>query len=92
MASSPQPTGVLHGLRIDVATIRRDRGRPLARLCRNRSARCHPLAGALTTCMPDLGWMQRRDDSRALTVTHSGRNELDHHFGIRQDHLPGLSD
>lgn len=68
----------LMGVDIEAATRSR---RPLVRPCRDWTARRDHLAGALgagiATTWLDRGWVVRQQGSRGLTVTESGRQQLD---------------
>lgn len=62
------------------------KGRPLCRACLDWSERRAHLAGtvgaALCRRFFDLGWIERVKDSRAVTVTVSGRAGLAETFGV----------
>jgi hypothetical protein len=64
---------------IDVKALRR-RPRPLIRYCVDWSEQRHHLAGALgaalAQCLLELAWIERRPDSRAITVTDTGATGL----------------
>ncbi|HLT77071.1 MAG TPA: winged helix-turn-helix domain-containing protein [Ferrovibrio sp.] len=70
---------------IDVDSVARQR-RGFARPCLDWSERVPHLAGSLGAAIAsrcfELGWLIRRPDSRAVTLTRRGREELDRLFGL----------
>ncbi len=73
---------------IDLAEAASQR-RCFCRPCLDWSERRAHIAGALGAKLADrcfeLDWIQRRKDSRALTITHRGAKGLDELLGIRLD-------
>lgn len=71
--------GFIAGTGIDLDALARSR-RPLCRACLDWSERRHHLAGALGAALLEryleLGWLRRRQHSRALAVTARGQREL----------------
>ena len=69
---------------VDVVSLRGSR-RPLARRCLDWTERRYHVAGAVGAAicrrMLVIGWMKRRDGSRALDVTASGKKELGRFLG-----------
>lgn len=69
----------IDGAGIDLAALGRSR-RPLCRACLDWSERRRHLAGALGAALLEryfeLGWLRRRQHSRALVVTARGRRAL----------------
>jgi DNA-binding transcriptional ArsR family regulator len=78
----------LVGIGVDVAACR-DRRRRFAFPCLDWTERTHHLAGAVGAALLDTaiesGWVRRRPDSRALTVTPPGARALAGHFGVSLD-------
>jgi DNA-binding transcriptional ArsR family regulator len=72
-------------LGIDVEALRKTR-RSFARRCLDWTERKPHVAGALGTALCQrtmaLGWFGRRNDTRALRITHKGARELHTRFGI----------
>lgn len=72
-------------LGIDLAALAAGR-RSLLRACPDWSERAPHLGGALGAALftrfRELGWLRRRSDSRALTVTAKGRTALRRRFGL----------
>jgi len=70
---------------IDVTAFRAGR-RSLVRACPDWTERAAHLGGAVGAAvfarLCELGWLRRRKDSRALTVTPAGRAALRSRFGI----------
>ncbi|MDQ3857190.1 MAG: winged helix-turn-helix domain-containing protein [Actinomycetota bacterium] len=77
---------VLATLDLDLDLLARQR-RPLVRGCLDWSERELHIAGALgaaiATRLFELGWIERREGSRAVGVTTCGRNLLCRRLGIR---------
>lgn len=75
------PTGEqrLRALGIDVESLR-SRSRTLTRPCLDWTERRPHLAGslgaALASRLLDLDWIRRRQDTRAVTITETGRRQL----------------
>ncbi|MEK9971124.1 MAG: helix-turn-helix transcriptional regulator [Ferrovibrio sp.] len=65
--------------------------RRFARACLDWSERSPHLAGSLGAALADrcfeLGWLERRRDSRAVTLTPAGRTGLTRHFDLTPDQL-----
>lgn len=76
---------VLSTLEIDLDRLTRQR-RPLVLACLDWSERGPHVAGslgaAITTRLFELGWIKRREGSRAVKVTNSGRHRLHTEFDI----------
>jgi hypothetical protein len=72
-------------LGIDVGKLRESR-RCFARQCIDWTERRPHIAGslgaALCSRLLTLGWIARRQDTRALRVTHQGARELRSRFGV----------
>jgi DNA-binding transcriptional ArsR family regulator len=72
-------TETMASLGVDVAAVR-SRQRAFARACLDWSERRPHLAGSLGAALADAllanGWLRRRPNDRALTVTPSGRSGL----------------
>jgi DNA-binding transcriptional ArsR family regulator len=64
----------------------KQRRRAFARACLDWSERRYHLAGALGAALTDrffeLGWIERRDGTRAVALTASGSDELRERFGL----------
>lgn len=77
-------------LQIDVDTLA-DGKRHFARACLDWSERSPHLAGSLGAALAErcfeLGWLQRRRDSRAVTLTQAGRAGLATHFDLNADQI-----
>jgi len=79
---------LFQGLGIDLAALRRQR-RHFSRQCIDGSERRPHLAGGLGAALADhmleRGWIEREEDSRAVTVTvtASGHKALANLFGLR---------
>jgi DNA-binding transcriptional ArsR family regulator len=75
----------LQEIGIDMAEVRQGR-RIFCRPCIDWSERRPHLAGAVGAALAqrllDLGWIERRRDSRALLVTPQGRRSLEQSFGL----------
>ena len=80
----------LRRLGVDVADAR-GRRRSFALACLDLTERRPHLAGALGAALADTaianGWLLRRQDGRALTVTPAGRSALRREFGIDLERL-----
>jgi len=65
--------------------------RRFARACLDWSERSPHLAGALGAALAErcfqLGWLERRRDSRAVTLTRAGRAGLTEHFDLTPDQI-----
>ncbi len=76
------------GVRVEELNAQR---RALARQCLDWSERRYHLAGslgqALATRFFELGWLQKQEGMRSVTVTEVGAEGLLHHFGLRIDKL-----
>jgi DNA-binding transcriptional ArsR family regulator len=87
-AGEVTPSGVefLHDLGIDVAIVPRRSPRMFGRPCLDWTERRPHLAGALGAMLTrrcfDLGWIERRRDSRAVGVTGRGRAGFRDAFGF----------
>ncbi len=81
---------LLRRLGVDLAGARARR-RSFALACLDWSERRPHLAGALGAALADTavanGWLLRRQNDRALTVTSAGRSALRREFGIDLDRL-----
>jgi DNA-binding transcriptional ArsR family regulator len=90
---TPAGATFVTGLGIDLAGTRSQSKRPLCRPCLDWTERRPHLAGALGAALArrcfDLGWLQRRPGSRALTVTALGYDGLQHRFGIERAGIDG---
>lgn len=68
-----------------------DGKRRFARACLDWSERSPHLAGSLGAALAercfDLGWLERRRDSRAVTLTRDGRDGLAQHFDLTADQI-----
>jgi DNA-binding transcriptional ArsR family regulator len=77
-------------LQIDVDTLANGKRR-FARACLDWSERSPHLAGSLGAALADrcfeLGWLERRRDSRAVTLTPAGRAGLARHFDLAPDRI-----
>lgn len=75
----------LEALGIEIDPLRRQR-RAFARPCLDWTERRAHLAGALGAAIAhrlfELGWLERRPDSRALQITDAGRHQLRQEFGL----------
>lgn len=80
------PAGAQRLVRLGVALPDPRGRRAYARACLDWSERRHHLAGALgaalATALIDRGWLRRRDDSRALSITPAGQAGLQSQLGI----------
>lgn len=78
-------------LQIDVDALARGKSRRFARACLDWSERSPHLAGSLGAAMAercfDLGWLERRRDSRAVTLTPSGSKGLARLFDLTPDQI-----
>lgn len=77
-------------LQIDVDQLA-DGKRHFARACLDWSERSPHLAGSLGAALAErcfaLGWLERRRDSRAVTLTQAGRAGLAAHFDLNADQI-----
>src|ERR1700722_3869686 len=75
----------LGGLGLDIGALERGR-RALTRPCLDWTERRPPLAGSLAAALAarllELDWIRRRSDTRALTITDTGRGHLRAELGI----------
>jgi DNA-binding transcriptional ArsR family regulator len=75
----------LGGLGLDIGAIERGR-RALTRPCLDWTERRPHLAGSLAAALAarllELDWIRRRTDTRALTITDTGRGQLRAELGI----------
>ncbi len=80
-------------LQIDVDKLA-DGKRRFARACLDWSERSPHLAGSLGAALAercfDLGWLQRRRDSRAVTLTPAGQAGLAQHFDLAPDQIAAI--
>jgi DNA-binding transcriptional ArsR family regulator len=87
-AVTDQGAGFLQEFGLDLQA-KKARGRLFCRACIDWSERRPHLAGhvgaALCTRCLELGWISRRRDSRALTITEAGRQGLRSRFGIHPE-------
>jgi DNA-binding transcriptional ArsR family regulator len=82
-------------LQIDIDGLARRKSnggkRRFARACLDWSERSPHLAGSLGAALAercfDLGWLERRRDSRAVTLTPAGRAGLARHFDLTPDQI-----
>lgn len=82
-------------LQIDVDALARRKPsgskRRFARACLDWSERSPHLAGSLGAALAercfDLGWLERRRDSRAVTLTRAGEAGLARHFDLSPDQI-----
>ncbi|WP_341912047.1 helix-turn-helix transcriptional regulator [Ferrovibrio terrae] len=78
------------GLQIDVDSIAQGKRR-FARACLDWSERSPHLAGSLGAALADrcfkLGWLERRRDSRAVTLTRAGAAGLGKLFDLTPDQI-----
>jgi DNA-binding transcriptional ArsR family regulator len=76
----------LRGFGLDLAAVPRRNPRMFCRPCLDWTERRPHLAGALGALVTrrcfDLGWIERRRDSRAVTITARGRDGLRDAFGV----------
>ena len=76
---------LLHSWGIDVASLETSR-RPMVRTCIDWTERRPHLAGALgaaiVDCFLDAGWIRRRRDDRAVSVTPLGQRRLREELGV----------
>lgn len=78
---------------LSVTAAKPARGRLFCRPCLDWSERRPHVAGVLgaalcTRCF-ELGWVRRKEGSRALTVTPAGWRGFAEHFGVAQDAVLG---
>lgn len=77
-------------LQIDVDALANGKRR-FARACLDWSERSPHLAGSLGAALAercfDLGWLERRRDSRAVTLTPAGQAGLARHFDLTPDQI-----
>lgn len=80
-------------LQIDVDRLA-DGKRRFARACLDWSERSPHLAGALGAALAErcfqLGWLERRRDSRAVTLTPAGRAGLAQHFDLAPEQIAAV--
>lgn len=71
---------------LDLNTLRKKR-REFSRVCLDWSERKYHLAGALgselTSRWFELGWIDRKGTSRAVTMTSKGQEEFKNKFGVK---------
>jgi DNA-binding transcriptional ArsR family regulator len=83
---TPKGERELRALGIDVEALRRQR-RQLVRPCLDWSERRYHLAGAVGAALAsrcfELGWIERTGKTRALRITHGGRDALRRELHIR---------
>jgi len=76
---------LLHSWGIDVASLETSR-RPMVRTCIDWTERRPHLAGALGAAIVDrfldAGWIRRRRDDRAVSVTPLGQRRLREELGV----------
>jgi DNA-binding transcriptional ArsR family regulator len=81
------PNGVEHFKTFGIDFDALPRRRPLIRYCVDWSEQRHHLAGSLGAAvaerMFDLGWLERRSRSRAVTITDDGAEGLERSFGVK---------
>ncbi|WP_374302914.1 ArsR/SmtB family transcription factor [Ferrovibrio sp.] len=81
---------------IDALAVKTGRRRHFARACLDWSERSPHLAGALgaalAECCFDRGWLQRRKESRAVTLTPAGTKALAELFDLPPDRLGAPED
>lgn len=79
------------GIDVDALAVKTGRRRHFARACLDWSERSPHLAGALgaalAECCFERGWLQRRKDSRAVTLTPQGAAGLAEIFGVPAERL-----
>lgn len=84
------------GIDIDALAGESGRRRRFARACLDWSERSPHLAGALGAALAERcfqrGWLQRRRDSRAVTLTPAGATALAGIFGLPPDQLAAPED
>jgi DNA-binding transcriptional ArsR family regulator len=84
------------GIDIDALAIKTGQRRRFARACLDWSERSPHLAGALGAALAEScferGWLQRRRDSRAVTLTPAGAEALAGIFGLPPDSLAAPED
>jgi DNA-binding transcriptional ArsR family regulator len=82
---TPSGEGFLQGFGVDSRRVSRGR-RAFCRPCLDWSERRFHLAGALGAALAarafDLGWLERKRDTRAVLVTPAGRGGFAETFGI----------
>jgi len=87
---------ILMGLGLDLASLPSVSKRPVCRACLDWTERRPHLAGSLGAVIArhciDSGWLTRRRDSRALTITEAGYEGLNRLFGIERARLDGDAD
>jgi DNA-binding transcriptional ArsR family regulator len=90
-ALTPAGERFLQDIGIDLAEVRQGR-RVFCRPCIDWSERRPHLAGAVGAALArrllDLGWIERRRDSRALLVTPQGRRSFERSFGLSWSENP----
>jgi DNA-binding transcriptional ArsR family regulator len=89
-------SAILAGLGLDLAILPTASKRPVCRACLDWTERRPHLAGSLGAAIArrciDSGWLTRRRDSRALTITETGYEGLSRLFGIERASLDGDPD
>jgi hypothetical protein len=84
------------GIDIDALAVKTGRRRHFARACLDWSERSPHLAGALGAALAarcfERGWLQRRRDSRAVTLTSAGATALAGIFGLPPEQLAAPED
>ncbi|MFN4275738.1 MAG: ArsR/SmtB family transcription factor [Ferrovibrio sp.] len=84
------------GIDIDALATKTGQRRRFARACLDWSERSPHLAGALGAALAEScfqrGWLQRRRDSRAVTLTPAGATALAGIFGLPADQLAAPED
>lgn len=84
------------GIDIDTLATKTGQRRRFARACLDWSERSPHLAGALGAALAEScfqrGWLQRRRDSRAVTLTPTGAEALAGIFGLPADSLAAPED
>jgi DNA-binding transcriptional ArsR family regulator len=88
---TPDGVKLFHDLGIDLTLEKRSSPRRFCRPCIDFSERRFHLAGALGAMLCrqcfELGWIERRRDSRAVAITTRGRTGLRDSFGVE---LPAI--
>lgn len=82
---------LFNDMQIDVDALANAKSRRFARACLDWSERSPHLAGSLGAAMAercfDLGWLERRKDSRAVTLTPAGHKGLARLFDLTPDQI-----
>ena len=93
---APGGAAILANLGVDVASLPASSKRPVCRACLDWTERRPHLAGSLGAVIArhcfDSGWLTRRRDSRALTITEAGYEGLNRLFAIERAALDGDAD